>query len=309
MLKRRNIFCCAFFIRVNGLHLSMSIPAFFSASPGTKKIFSRVGILVAAFTCLTLLNDALRSSFQRSSFYLAESLLFNTSWLLFLPVTLLQYRLARWNPEKQSIGQGMIRAVLAPVVLHVLVYPLLVVLLSGLFYYHTYSFGQTLQYTITEDLYKLVAGYAAFAFFTRIPTAVPGKLPAETEPCQTLASLTLQQGRKYVTVAVEDIFYIRTSTPYISLHLEDKQYLHAQTLTSLHSQLDKTIFIKVHRSAVINIKKVASWKSRLNGDYDISLLNGEQLRLSRNYTADFRQAMEKNSSAQGINSSGQGISG
>ncbi|WP_250629758.1 LytTR family DNA-binding domain-containing protein [Aureibaculum algae] len=53
-------------------------------------------------------------------------------------------------------------------------------------------------------------------------------------------------------------------------------------------QLDNKAFIRVHKSTIVNFNKVASFKSRLNGDYDIFLKNGVKLRLSRTYVANFK---------------------
>ncbi|WP_254788460.1 LytR/AlgR family response regulator transcription factor [Cellulophaga baltica] len=81
---------------------------------------------------------------------------------------------------------------------------------------------------------------------------------------------------------------ITSATPYICIHLENKRHLHSETLKSMCGQLDSNVFVRVHKSSVVNISKVSSFKSRLNGDYDLQLANGDLVRLSRTYATDFK---------------------
>lgn len=91
---------------------------------------------------------------------------------------------------------------------------------------------------------------------------------------------------------MNDIYQITAETPYISIQLNDKKYLHTETLKSMSTQLDNKVFVRVHKSSIINLDKVVSLKSRLNGDYDITLKNGAEIRLSRNYVADFKSKLK-----------------
>ncbi|RYF37203.1 MAG: LytTR family transcriptional regulator, partial [Cytophagaceae bacterium] len=47
-----------------------------------------------------------------------------------------------------------------------------------------------------------------------------------------------------------------------------------------------------HKSCIVNITKVRSYQSRLNGDYDLLLSNEVVLRVSRNYASGFKTAFE-----------------
>ena len=91
---------------------------------------------------------------------------------------------------------------------------------------------------------------------------------------------------------MNDIYQITAETPYISIQLNDKKYLHTETLKSMSTQLNKKNFVRVHKSTIVNLDKVVSLKSRLNGDYDISLKNGVEIRLSRTYVANFKSKLK-----------------
>ncbi len=107
-----------------------------------------------------------------------------------------------------------------------------------------------------------------------------------------MEKIIVSNGTNNIPVAVNDIMYITASTPYIVLHLESKQHLHSETLKSIQEQLDKSRFIRVHKSTIVNIDKVTSYKSRSNGDYDLTLQNGATTRLSRNFASGFKACFD-----------------
>ena len=51
-------------------------------------------------------------------------------------------------------------------------------------------------------------------------------------------------------------------------------------------------FVQIHKSLIVNLAHVESYKSRLNGDYDITMSNGTSLRLSRTYARAFKAKFE-----------------
>ena len=102
-------------------------------------------------------------------------------------------------------------------------------------------------------------------------------------------AIVINNGKENTIVNIEDIVLITSATPYILIHLDNRQYLHSETLKSICNVIDNNVFIRVHKSTVVNISKVSSFKSRLNGDYDLQLINGDTTRLSRTYVAAFKK--------------------
>ena len=112
----------------------------------------------------------------------------------------------------------------------------------------------------------------------------------ESKSC--ISKIIIGNGKNNIVVEVNDIYQITAETPYISIQLNDKKYLHTETLKSMSTQLNKKNFVRVHKSTIVNLDKVVSLKSRLNGDYDISLKNGVEIRLSRTYVANFKSKLK-----------------
>jgi two-component system LytT family response regulator len=56
-----------------------------------------------------------------------------------------------------------------------------------------------------------------------------------------------------------------------------------QTLSAMESQLDPRTFLRVHRSAIVNVDRIKELHPLFNGEHSIVLEDGTKLTLSRNY--------------------------
>ena len=81
----------------------------------------------------------------------------------------------------------------------------------------------------------------------------------------------------------DEIEWITAQTPYVALQVNGKSLLHQISLTKILTQLNQKYFVRIHRSAIVNLRYIKSLNSRSNGDYDLLLFDGSTLRLSRNY--------------------------
>ncbi|MBT8184069.1 MAG: LytTR family DNA-binding domain-containing protein, partial [Eudoraea sp.] len=84
----------------------------------------------------------------------------------------------------------------------------------------------------------------------------------------------VQHHKKLVTIAVEDILWVEAYGDYSKLHLEEATYLSNYGITALEEKLDPGVFVRVHRSSIINLKKVKELH-KYGKSYDITMLNGE----------------------------------
>ena len=56
-----------------------------------------------------------------------------------------------------------------------------------------------------------------------------------------------------------------------------------QTLGAMETQLDPKKFIRIHRSAIVNVERIKELQPLFSGEHSIHLENGTKLTLSRNY--------------------------
>lgn len=245
-------------------------------------VFSGIFLCIVA---LTIFQDLLESKRSGIDFNLNESILFKTVWFLFIPILVILYKRLK-NERIDNYTKASVFIVSA-IAIHLLILPIVGVFFSTLFYEGRYDLYKFFSYTLAHDLYKLVIVYTSFVMGYKYFSNRPRNIEIQ-ESKPTLDTIVINNGKENTIVNVEDIVQITSATPYIFIHLENKQHLHSETLKSISKQLNSNVFVRVHKSTVVNITKVSSFKSRLNGDYDLQLTNGKLVRLSRTYAADFK---------------------
>ena len=75
--------------------------------------------------------------------------------------------------------------------------------------------------------------------------------------------------------------YVEAQDDYIALHSEKKNYLKQQTISSIEAQLDAKKFVRIHRSYIVNLERIARIEPYTR-DSRVAVLNdGTQLPVSR----------------------------
>lgn len=241
---------------------------------------------------VTIFQDYLQARYKSYSFYFSESLLFNLYWALIIPVTFLlrfAFRRSKILLEIRSKWASRSLFVLMATVLHLLLFAFIVFSVSSLFYNHTFGFWRNLVYSVSNDLYKYLLIYTAISLIPNQTSQNPEAQKVSERP----DFLLLQTGKKTEKVSLESILYITSATPYVEFFTEERKYLQQGSLKSFSEKLDSSVFVRIHKTTLVNARKVDSMSSRGNGDYDLLLSNGQELRLSRNFVQDFRSKFDK----------------
>jgi two-component system LytT family response regulator len=90
------------------------------------------------------------------------------------------------------------------------------------------------------------------------------------------------QGR-IIVVRVADIDWVEADQDYVSLHVGEKRWLMRETITSVEARLECSGFARIHRSALVNINRVRELRPLSKGEFTVVLVDGTELKLSRNY--------------------------
>lgn len=270
--------------------------------PESRILLPILALGLSAVAVITIVQDLIHSRVNNYTFYFSESILFKAFWFIFVPLLFFQLRWLGKEHSKPRLAK--LAAVLVATLAHLLLTPLVVSVVSAFFYSHSFSYYQMFSYTLSEDIYISLLIYSVFAFFfgtkltiRKVADEPAGPLPevktnVEEVPNDQVAgleSLIIANGRKYTPIAVSSILYVTAATPYVAIHLENKRFLHNESLKSMDRKLNKLGFVRIHRSTIVNLSKVVSYKSRLNGDYDVLLEDGTETRLSRNYAPAFKR--------------------
>lgn len=251
-------------------------------------------ISLLSLISLTLIQDYIEAIVHNTGFYISESFLFSSYSWLFAPIVFIQYRIVRKFPSINFFLKTFV--ILLSIAIHLLLYPLLVWVLSNLFYSHTFRYSQTLNYALSQKLYLFVIVYSGIALLyhnrERI-TKITSLATSKSQAPIISDILLVSDGTKKLAISFSDILFISANPPYINICLEGRKYLHSETLKAIANKLPSETFVRIHKSTIVNINAVVSYTSRGNGDYDLCLQNKVELRVSRNFAADFKDKFEK----------------
>lgn len=95
--------------------------------------------------------------------------------------------------------------------------------------------------------------------------------------------LSFKDGTKVVMLNADDIDWIDAAGDYMCIHAAGKTHIIRETMKTLQQRLDPARFQRIHRSAIVNVKKVKELHPHSNGEYFVILENGSELKLSRSY--------------------------
>lgn len=263
-------------------------------SQSIRKLFLILSGIILFMVGITILQDFLESKRNGYGFYFGESLLFKTVWFLYMPFLAILYKRLK-DETLDSLGKTAV-FILIPITVHLFIQPFVAAFFAGFFFEGQYDLFKFFSYTLTHDLYTLILIYTGFVLGYKFLSMYKKNSSFNIEREIRNNTIIINNGKHNIIVNVKDILQITSATPYISIHLENKKYLHSETLKSIHNQLDGNIFIRVHKSTLVNLSKVNSFKSRLNGDYDLEMTDGSVVRLSRTYAADFKNHFKVRSS-------------
>ena len=82
-------------------------------------------------------------------------------------------------------------------------------------------------------------------------------------------------------VAVSEIDWIEAQDYYVEVHCGGRGYLLRRSLKQLEDRLDPKRFARVHRSAIVNVERIAFLQTATHGERDLVLRDGTKLKLSR----------------------------
>jgi two-component system LytT family response regulator len=90
-------------------------------------------------------------------------------------------------------------------------------------------------------------------------------------------------------VRVGDIDWIEASGVYVTLHVSGKEELYRSSLAELEEGLDPVRFLRIHRSAIVNIDSILQLEALSHGEFEVLLKDGSHAHVSRSY----RSSLEK----------------
>jgi two-component system LytT family response regulator len=105
--------------------------------------------------------------------------------------------------------------------------------------------------------------------------------------------LMVRSAGQVAYVQVPDIDWVEAADYYVCLHVGTRSHLLRKSMAELEQELDPQIFCRIHRSTIVNLRRVRALQVDAAGEYEVILDGGRKLRLSRRFRKDLQSRMSE----------------
>lgn len=98
-----------------------------------------------------------------------------------------------------------------------------------------------------------------------------------------LQRIMVNRGPRFFFIKTDEILFVSAAEKYVELKTAKASYLVRETMNRMEELLDPARFVRIHRSAIVNIDQIAEIQPWSHGDSLIILKNGDRLTLSRRF--------------------------
>jgi two-component system LytT family response regulator len=95
--------------------------------------------------------------------------------------------------------------------------------------------------------------------------------------------IAVRQNRRVLFVTLDEIDWIEAADNYVSLHCDGKTHMLRETMSEVETRLASARFVRIHRSAIVNIERIKELQPWFRGDYRVILHDGTKLTLTKNH--------------------------
>lgn len=263
---------------------------FLTTSMANKSWFIYLIVLISII-CLAVFQDFIYSRLQNTGFYLSESLTYNLFWAFLIPIGLLCLKLLRFfTPERKATKILYLLGIAAGFsLLHITLFTTLFIGISHLLFSPAHRFSAIFNTALSNQF------YIVFLFYSIGPYVYlkfwKHKNSQSDLPTNHLSTLNLKMGTTIKSISTNTIQIITTDKPYTCVYADGEKYLQDKSLKDFENELDPSIFLRVHRSAIVNKNFIKEMTSRKNGDYDVRLENGISIRFSRHFRNNWKSVL------------------
>jgi two-component system LytT family response regulator len=105
--------------------------------------------------------------------------------------------------------------------------------------------------------------------------------------------LAVRTEGRIVVLDVNEIDWIQAASNYVVLHAGAHAHRTRESIGNISSRLDPEAFVRIHRSIIVNVKRIKELLPCNSGEYIVVLKNGRELSCSRGYRASLQGMFER----------------
>jgi len=95
--------------------------------------------------------------------------------------------------------------------------------------------------------------------------------------------MAVKSGGRTVFLQLDELDYVEAAGNYARLRVGNHEYLIRETMSALESKLPQADFVRIHRSVIVNRRRIKELRPWFTGEYVVILTTGKELTLSRGY--------------------------
>ena len=135
---------------------------------------------------------------------------------------------------------------------------------------------------VSEERMREALERARSRLASKSAMVAPTQLSALARPAGAhLERVAIRDGANVNVIPVSKIDYVEAQDDYVCFHAEGKRFLKQQTLAEIETSLDPAQFVRIHRSYILNIDRLAKLELYAKDSHAAILRNGTRLVVSR----------------------------
>jgi two-component system LytT family response regulator len=105
--------------------------------------------------------------------------------------------------------------------------------------------------------------------------------------------LVIKANGRVVFLDLDGIDWVEAAANYVRLNVGKESYLFREMIGRVAERLDASHFVRIHRSTIVNIRKIKELIPVNSGEYVVVLKSGKELSCSRGYRTALHEIVEK----------------
>jgi two-component system LytT family response regulator len=149
---------------------------------------------------------------------------------------------------------------------------------------------------VTEERFRLAFGRAkkrAHATLGDEPARqMLSLLESIANPRHHLERLAIRSGERTIFLGTGEVDWLEAAENYVRIHTGRTGHLLHVPLNTLEKSLDPGVFLRIHRSYIVNVKRIRQVWSSSHGQYIVELTSGVRLQSGRTYGERVRAVID-----------------
>jgi len=105
--------------------------------------------------------------------------------------------------------------------------------------------------------------------------------------------LVIKNSGRIVFLPVAEIDWIDAAGNYVRINTGGESHMLRETMSRLEERLDPDLFLRIHRSTIVNVGRIKEMQQQFHGDYVVVLTGGQRLTLSRSYRERLQELLDR----------------